>query len=143
MVQKYNRQQKTIRELEISTHWIAKQMDVDEITHNSEFSHEALRISVHLKNGTREEGLFYRYWDGLRVCELKTIPDFVLMWDIFDSMYLYKLSKNQDRRREEISEEISEETKEYKIWDCNRYNHCQDDDGSCIECSIDNRKYFE
>jgi 5-methylcytosine-specific restriction endonuclease McrA len=47
-----------------------------------------------------------------------------------------RIMREQDRQREQKSKE------EYKIWDCSRYNHCQDDDESCIECSIDNRKKY-
>jgi hypothetical protein len=35
-------------------------------------------------------------------------------------------------------EQKSAKKKEFKIWYCNRYDHCQDDDQSCIECSLDN-----
>ena len=53
-----------------------------------------------------------------------------------------KYGKEMEKYEFEIKEmeKESREKGEYKIWSCTNSHHYQDDDESCIQCSIDEMK---
>jgi hypothetical protein len=54
--------------------------------------------------------------------------------------YEFEIKEMEKESREKGKYKEYKEYKEYKIWSCTNSHHYQDDDESCIQCSIDEMK---